>query len=102
MKSLGYKANPNFSFVVALGTRFLTRFKKRVVSFIEATATEIDPTGKTVSIVDDSEITPMNPIHKVSYDYLVIACGAENATFGIPGVREHGCFLKEIRQVHKR
>ena len=27
---------------------------------------------------------------------LVVGVGAENATFGIPGVREHSCFLKEI------
>jgi NADH:ubiquinone reductase (non-electrogenic) len=27
--------------------------------------------------------------------------GAENATFGIPGVREHGCFLKEVGDAQK-
>jgi len=27
---------------------------------------------------------------------LVVGVGAENATFGIPGVREHGLFLKEV------
>jgi NADH dehydrogenase FAD-containing subunit len=26
----------------------------------------------------------------IPYDYLVVGVGAENATFGIPGVREHG------------
>jgi NADH:ubiquinone reductase (non-electrogenic) len=26
---------------------------------------------------------------------LIIACGAQNATFGVQGVHEHACFLKE-------
>jgi NADH:ubiquinone reductase (non-electrogenic) len=30
------------------------------------------------------------------YDLLVIAVGADANTFGIPGVREHACFLKEL------
>lgn len=30
------------------------------------------------------------------YDVLVVGVGAENNTFGIPGVREHCCFLKEL------
>jgi NADH:ubiquinone reductase (non-electrogenic) len=33
---------------------------------------------------------------EVNYDKLVIGIGAENATFGIPGVREHAYFLKEL------
>ena len=33
---------------------------------------------------------------EISYDMLVIGVGAENATFGINGVREHSCFLKEV------
>jgi len=32
----------------------------------------------------------------LTYDHLVIAVGAENNTYGVPGVREHACFLKEI------
>ena len=32
----------------------------------------------------------------VPYDQLVIAVGAEPATFNIPGVREHCMFIKEI------
>jgi NADH:ubiquinone reductase (non-electrogenic) len=37
----------------------------------------------------------------VKYDYLVVGVGAENATFGIPGVKEHACFLKEIWDAKK-
>jgi len=30
------------------------------------------------------------------FDYLVIGVGAQNSTFGIPGVEQHACFLKEV------
>lgn len=30
------------------------------------------------------------------YDAVVVACGEASATFGVPGVTEHACFLKEI------
>jgi len=39
------------------------------------------------------------------YDHLVVAVGAQPNTFGIPGVAEHGLFLKEVehgRAVRKR
>ena len=48
--------------------------------------------NENINLIDntnDSVITTVN------YDHLVIACGAENATFGIPGVKENACFLKE-------
>ena len=32
----------------------------------------------------------------VSYDYLVLAPGAQNNTFGVPGVTQYACFLKEL------
>ncbi|EMD37065.1 hypothetical protein CERSUDRAFT_114957 [Gelatoporia subvermispora B] len=34
---------------------------------------------------------------KLSYDKLVIAVGAYNQTFNVPGVKEHAHFLKDIR-----
>jgi NADH:ubiquinone reductase (non-electrogenic) len=51
--------------------------------------------ARTLEIEDNSEITGVVSKQTVNYDYLVVACGAENATFNIPGVREHACFLKE-------
>ncbi|OBZ86530.1 putative NADH dehydrogenase [Choanephora cucurbitarum] len=41
----------------------------------------------------------------LDYDQLVIAVGAYSRTFGIPGVKEHACFLKEVsdaRKIRKR
>lgn len=37
-----------------------------------------------------------DPEFRLSYDRLVIAIGGENNTFGVPGVREHAVFLKEV------
>ncbi|XP_072996340.1 internal alternative NAD(P)H-ubiquinone oxidoreductase A1, mitochondrial-like [Typha latifolia] len=38
---------------------------------------------------------------KVSYDKLVVACGAEASTFGINGVREHATFLREVHHAQE-
>lgn len=38
---------------------------------------------------------------EIAYDYLVYAVGAENQTFGIKGVKEHACFLKEVWDAEK-
>jgi NADH:ubiquinone reductase (non-electrogenic) len=85
--------------------RSILRHKKTSVKYYEAEASKIDPVRKVVSIDDNSDIKGNTANTEVSYDKLVIAVGAENATFGIPGVREHSCFLKEIgdaQQIRKR
>merc|ERR1711881_36498 len=76
--------------------RSITRHKKAAVKFYEAEATKMDPERKGVFIDDNSEIKGTSSKTEVNYDMLVVSVGAENATFGIPGVREHSCFLKEI------
>jgi NADH:ubiquinone reductase (non-electrogenic) len=85
--------------------RAILRHKKAAVKFYEAEASSIDPERKVVKIVDNSEIKGSTSEVEVPYDMLVIGVGAENATFGIPGVREHSCFLKEIgdaQQIRKK
>jgi len=37
----------------------------------------------------------------IPYDYLVCAVGAETQTFGIPGVKEHAVFMKELGDAEK-
>ena len=37
---------------------------------------------------------PANPFGK--YDHLVVACGAQPATYGTKGVEEHSFFMKEL------
>jgi len=85
--------------------RSILRHKKAAVKYYEAEATKIDVEKKTISIDDNSDIKGDTSKTEVPYDMLVVAVGAENATFGIPGVKEHSCFLKEIgdaQQIRKR
>ena len=76
--------------------RNILRHKKAQVKYYEAEATKIDHQKKVVYINDDSEIKGDTYSTEVPFDMLVVGVGAENATFGIPGVREHSCFLKEV------
>ena len=85
--------------------RNILRHKKATVQYYEAEATKIDYENKIVYINDESEIKGDTSSTEVPYDMLVVGVGAENATFGIPGVREHSCFLKEVndaQQIRKR
>ncbi|CAL5871119.1 uncharacterized protein PFLUO_LOCUS5365 [Penicillium psychrofluorescens] len=76
--------------------RNILRHKQATVKFYEAEATKIDYEKRVVYISDDSEIKGDISHTEVPFDMLVIGVGAENATFGIQGVREHSCFLKEV------
>lgn len=76
--------------------RAIFQHRKAAVKFYEAEASSIDPDRKVVIITDNSEIQGDTSQTEIPYDMLVVGVGAENATFGIPGVREHSCFLKEI------
>ena len=71
------------------------------VTYYEAEVTKIDAANKVVYMDGDSDITGSMSGQVVSYDMLVVGVGAENATFGIPGVKEHGCFLKEVGDAQK-
>lgn len=85
--------------------RTILQSKKATVKYYEAEAHSIDPERKVVKIKDDSEVKGAVTETEVPYDMLVVGVGAENATFGIPGVREHSCFLKEIgdaQQIRKK
>lgn len=76
--------------------RTILRHKKANVKYYEAEASSVDPERKVVRVLDTSEIRGDVVETEIPYDMLVVGVGAENATFGIPGVREHTCFLKEI------
>ncbi|CAK7197572.1 NADH:ubiquinone oxidoreductase [Sporothrix eucalyptigena] len=85
--------------------RSICRSKKGPVTFYEAEASSIDTNRKIVKIRDNSDIRGDTTETEVPYDMLVVGVGAENATFGIPGVRENSCFLKEIgdaQQIRKK
>ncbi|KAG8938661.1 NADH:ubiquinone oxidoreductase, partial [Tulasnella sp. 424] len=77
-------------------TRYVARHKARRVSIYEAEALKVDPHTKQVTIADLSDIKGDVNNMTIPYDILVYAAGAETQTFGIPGVKEHSCFLKEL------
>ena len=81
--------------------RNILRHKKAAVKYYEAEATKIDHQNKKVYVRDDSEVKGDRMETEIDFDMLVIGVGAENATFGIPGVREHSCFLKEVGDAQK-
>ncbi|KAI8096492.1 uncharacterized protein BX664DRAFT_324125 [Halteromyces radiatus] len=81
--------------------RFITRHKSRAVKVYEAECTDIDPDNKMITIVDNSDVKGSKDQSTLSYDYLVIGVGAQNQTFGIKGVQEYGCFLKEVWDAQK-
>ncbi|GAA6049019.1 hypothetical protein JCM3770_005442 [Rhodotorula araucariae] len=82
-------------------TRFLTRHMKRKTEVYEGEVYEVDPVKKTIRFIDNSEIKGEVAGTEIAYDYLVYAVGAENQTFGIKGVKEHACFLKEVWDAEK-
>lgn len=51
--------------------------------------------------IDNSEIKGDSAQATLEYDYLVIGTGATNQTFGIKGVEDHACFLKEVWDAQK-
>ncbi|CAE6441098.1 unnamed protein product [Rhizoctonia solani] len=82
-------------------TRYITRHKSRRVYVYEAEAQEVDPKNKTVTFADNSPVKGNVSSTTIPYDYLVYAVGAETQTFGIPGVRENACFMKELHDAEK-
>ncbi|KAI0251025.1 FAD/NAD-P-binding domain-containing protein [Lactifluus subvellereus] len=81
--------------------RYLTRHKDRKITVIEAEAKSVDPTAKTITFADETEVQGEVSSTTIPFDYLVYAVGAETQTFGIPGVKEHACFMKEIQDAEK-
>jgi len=63
------------------------------LTFYESHAENIDFDAQIVQVKDVFRGRTFD----VPYDYLVIGVGSRNATFNVPGVREHAHFLKNIR-----
>ncbi|KAJ7575307.1 hypothetical protein C8J56DRAFT_1032558 [Mycena floridula] len=78
-------------------TRYLTRSKKRGVAVIDAEATKVDAENRTVTFADKRlRIHHHDPVRLAR----VRRC-AEVQTFGIKGVQENACFMKEIADAEK-
>ncbi|MCJ8330868.1 MAG: FAD-dependent oxidoreductase [Lentisphaeria bacterium] len=62
------------------------------ITFLQADCTRVDTAGKQVECKHHDSDESFN----CPYDSLVIAVGAVNGTFNIPGVEDHCVFLKEL------
>jgi NADH:ubiquinone reductase (non-electrogenic) len=81
--------------------RYLTRHKERKITVIETDAKSVDPIAKTITFADETEVQGEVSSTTIPFDYLIYAVGAETQTFGIPGVKEHACFMKEIQDAER-
>ena len=73
--------------------RHIIRHKKASVKFYEADATKIDHERRVVVVNDLSDIRGEVHQTEVSFDYLVVGVGAENATFGTSYTRHPPCYM---------
>lgn len=75
----------------------------RKAAYLEGTAIGIDPKAKTItceSVTCAGNSCEINDF-SVEYDRLVVTVGAQTNTFGIPGVREHCNFLKQVEDARR-
>jgi len=73
------------------------------INYLEATASSID-LGKNIvscdSVVCEGNSCSINSFD-MEFDRLILSVGAQTNTFGIPGVREHCCFLKQVEDAQR-
>ncbi|KAJ3140792.1 hypothetical protein HK101_003472, partial [Irineochytrium annulatum] len=69
------------------------------VDFYEARCQEID--FKEKKLLCSSALESFKDNFTIDYDTLIIATGAESNTFGIPGVKEHAMFLKDVSDARR-
>lgn len=62
-------------------------FRGSCVKFVEDTVTEVDKVNKNIK----------TSLGNYTYDYLVVACGADTNYFNTPGSREHTFSLKNLQ-----
>ena len=63
----------------------------------------IDPKAKRIacqSVFCEGNSCEINDF-EVSYDKVIMTVGAQTNTFGIPGVREYCCFLKQVEDARR-
>ena len=77
--------------------QFCLRSDAAEAKFIEAECTEIDFGKNKIHCVDTSSVVGEVAEFDLEYDQLIVAVGAESATFNIPGVKENALFMKEIK-----
>lgn len=73
------------------------RTARKGLRFHQAYCTSLDLENKIAHCEGTFKRTPF----ELSFDRVVVAVGAINNTFGVPGVEQHCCFLKEIADARK-
>ncbi len=73
------------------------RVARPAVKFFQATCKSIDLKKKAIRC----EGSPPETKFILPYDILVIATGSSVNTYGVPGVREHALFLKDLSDARK-
>ena len=68
------------------------RKTRKGVDYVQAHCVEINLDERTI----DCKGIEVGVEFSLNYDKLVVAVGAANNTFGVPGVEEHALFLKEL------
>jgi NADH:ubiquinone reductase (non-electrogenic) len=68
------------------------RKARRGVRYYEATCMDVDPAGRRITCKTMSDKREF----ALAYDILVIGIGSVSNTYGIPGVKEHALFLKDL------
>ncbi|KAI8059265.1 FAD/NAD(P)-binding domain-containing protein [Gongronella butleri] len=88
--------------VGSLEFRCITEPIRRVeqLAYYQATCTGIDLAKKEVYCTSSASGADGSSF-SLSYDKLVIGVGAYSNTFGIPGVKEHACFLKDVEDARR-
>eukprot|EP00611_Tribonema_gayanum_P012184 TRINITY_DN22835_c0_g1_i1.p1 TRINITY_DN22835_c0_g1~~TRINITY_DN22835_c0_g1_i1.p1 ORF type:complete len:594 (+),score=175.20 TRINITY_DN22835_c0_g1_i1:66-1847(+) len=72
-------------------------------NYIEATCTAIDSDSQEIvceNVVCEGTSCTIEDF-RLPYDHLILAVGATSNTFGIPGVREHCIFMKQVTDADK-
>jgi len=81
--------------------KIVRKYHKDDADFFEAECTSVDISNKKVFCKDTSGVVGKLSDCILDYDVLVIAIGAETATYGTPGVQENAYFLKDIYDAKK-
>lgn len=63
------------------------------VHFINGEVVQVELSSKQVTIVHG----PAGHVHKLQYDYLVLALGSDTNFFGLPGLKERALTIKSLR-----
>ncbi|CAO3635939.1 unnamed protein product [Cunninghamella blakesleeana] len=76
------------------------RSYSHLINYHQAVCDNIDFENKVIHCtnqIDDKK----GPSFTLDYDTLIISVGAYSNTFGIPGVKQHACFLKDVNDAQK-